>query len=78
MTAAPITPAQVAIAHVAWVAIKLTLTGAVFVGVAVLLGGVAGPGILGALAAAVLTGTGVTALVTAYAASIELDGRGST
>jgi len=73
MTAAPITPAQVAIAHVAWVAIKLTLTGAVFVVVAALVGGMAGPGIFGALAAAVLTGTAVTALVTAYAASIEVD-----
>jgi lipooligosaccharide transport system permease protein len=73
MTAGPITPAQVAVAHVLWVAIKLTLTGAVFVMVAALVGGVVGPGMLGALAAAVLTGTGVTALVTAYAASIEVD-----
>jgi lipooligosaccharide transport system permease protein len=73
MTAGPITPAQVAIGHIAWVAIKLTLTGAVFVVVAVLLGGVTGPGILGALLAAVLTGTAVTALVTAYAATVELD-----
>ena len=73
MTAGPITPAQVAVAHVVWVAIKLTLTGAVFVVVATLVGGVTGPGIIGALAAAVLTGTGVTALVTAFAASIEAD-----
>lgn len=73
MTAGPITPAQVAIAHVAWVAIKLTLSGAVFVAVAALLGGATGPGILGALAAAVLTGTGVTALVTAYSATVEVE-----
>jgi lipooligosaccharide transport system permease protein len=45
----------------------------VFVVVAALLGGVTGPGILGALAAAVLTGSAVTALVTAYAATVELD-----
>jgi lipooligosaccharide transport system permease protein len=72
MTAGPITPAQVAVAHVAWVAIKLTLTGAVFVVVAALVGGTTGPGILGALGAAVLTGTGITALVTAYSATVEL------
>jgi lipooligosaccharide transport system permease protein len=73
MTAGPITPAQVAVGHIAWVAIKLTLTGSVFVVVAALLGGVKGPGIVGALAAAVLTGSAVTALVTAYAATVELD-----
>ena len=65
-------PAQVAIGHIAWVAIKLAFTGAVFVAVAALLGGAIGPGILGALAAAVLTGAAVTALVTAYAATVEL------
>lgn len=73
MTAGPITPAQVAIGHVAWVAIKLTISGSVFVVVAALVGGVISPGILGALLAAVLTGTAVTALVTAYAATVELD-----
>jgi lipooligosaccharide transport system permease protein len=72
MTAGPISPAQVAVGHIAWVAIKLTLTGAVFVLVAVVLAGVRGPGILGALVAAVLTGTAVTALVAAYAATVEL------
>jgi lipooligosaccharide transport system permease protein len=73
MTAGPISPAQVAIGHIAWVAIKLVLTGTVFVAVAAVVGGTTGPGILGALAAAVLTGTAVTALVTAYAATVELD-----
>ena len=73
MTAGPITPAQVAIGHIAWVAIKLVLTGTVFVVVAVLVGGVTGPGILGALVAAVVTGTAVTALVTAYAATLRSD-----
>jgi len=72
MTAGPITPAQVAIGHIAWVTVKLTFTGAVFVAVAAPLGGAIGPGILGALAAAVLTGAAVTALVTAYAAKVEL------
>jgi lipooligosaccharide transport system permease protein len=43
MTAGPITPAQVAIGHIAWVTVKLTFTGAA-----------------------------VTALVTAYAAKVEL------
>lgn len=73
MTAGPITPAQVAIGHVTWVAIKLTLTGAVFIVVATLVGAVTSPGIIGALLAAVLTGTAITALVTAYSATVELD-----
>ncbi|HEY0814650.1 MAG TPA: ABC transporter permease [Pseudonocardia sp.] len=73
MTAGPITPTQVAIGHVTWVAVKLTITGSVFVVVATLVGGVTSPGIVGALLAAVLTGTAVTALVTAYAATAELD-----
>jgi lipooligosaccharide transport system permease protein len=73
MTAGPITPGQVAIGHVAWVAIKLTITGSVFVVVATLVGGVTSPGIVGALVAAVLTGTAVTALVTAYSARAQLD-----
>ena len=73
MTAGPISPAQVAIGHIAWVAIKLVLTGTVFVVVAAAVGGTTGPGIIGALLAAVLTGTAVTALVTAYAATVELD-----
>jgi lipooligosaccharide transport system permease protein len=73
MTAGPITPAQVAVGHVAWVAIKLTMTGAVFIVVATLVGGVRSPGIVIALVAAVLTGTAVAALMTAYAATVELD-----
>ncbi|HEX8520154.1 MAG TPA: ABC transporter permease, partial [Pseudonocardia sp.] len=46
MTAGPIAPAQVALGHVAWVAVKTTGTGAVCVLVVVAVGGAAGPGIV--------------------------------
>lgn len=72
-TAGPIGPGQVAAAHVAWVATKIAGTGAVFVAVVALVGGARGPGIVGALAAAVLTGAATAAAVTAYAATVETD-----
>ncbi len=73
MTAGPITAAQVAVAHVAWVATKIALTGAVFVAVVTLVGGAHGPGIVVALAATVLTGAAMAAAVTAYAATVDND-----
>jgi lipooligosaccharide transport system permease protein len=74
MTAGPISPAQVALGHLAWVALKTTGSGAIYVAVIAVVGGVTGPGIVVSLLAAVLTGAAVAALVTAFAASIENEG----
>jgi lipooligosaccharide transport system permease protein len=74
MTAGPVSPAQLAVGHIVWVAAKITGSGAVYVAVIALFGGVAGPGVLVSLAAAVLAGAAVTALVTAFAATLESEG----
>jgi lipooligosaccharide transport system permease protein len=74
MVAGPITPGQVAVAHVVWVAVKTAGTGAVYVGVIALVGGVGSPGIAVSLLAAVLTGAAVAACVTAFAATVTDEG----
>ncbi len=74
MTAGPITPGQVALGHLVWLAVKSAGAGAVFVVVIALLGGVAGPGIVVSLLAAVLTGSAVAALITAFSATVESEG----
>lgn len=74
MIASPISPAQVALGHLVWVALKTTGSGAVYVAVIALFGGVAGPGIVVALLAAVLTGAAMASLVTAFSATVENEG----
>ncbi|HZG88875.1 MAG TPA: ABC transporter permease [Pseudonocardia sp.] len=74
MTAGPISPAQVAVGHLVWLAAKTTGAGAVYLVVIGLLGGVVGPGIVVSLLVAVLTGAGVGAAITAFAATLETEG----
>jgi lipooligosaccharide transport system permease protein len=74
MVAGPIAPAQVAVAHLSWVSIKLAGSGAIYVVVIALFGGVAGPGIVVSLVAAVLTGAAVAALITAFSGTLTSEG----
>ncbi len=74
MTAGPITPGQVALGHLGWVAAKMAGSGAIYIAVIACVGGVRGPGIVVSLLAAVLTGAAVAALVTAFAATVETEG----
>jgi lipooligosaccharide transport system permease protein len=74
MTAGPVSPAQVAMGHLVWVAVKTTGSGVVYVGIIAVFGGVASPGIVVSLLAAVLTGAAVAALVTAFSATLESEG----
>ncbi len=74
MTAGPVSPAQVALGHIAWVALKTAGAGVVYVGVIAVFGGVASPGIVVSLLAAVLTGAAVAALVTAFSATLDNEG----
>ncbi|GAA4676189.1 ABC transporter permease [Pseudonocardia yuanmonensis] len=74
MAATPLTGAQIALGHLLWVAAKMTLTGAVYLVLIALFGGAASPGVLGSLAAAVLTGAAVAAPVMAFSASREDEG----
>ena len=74
ITAGPITPAQVAIGHLAWVGCKMAGSGAVYIVVIAVFGGVASPGIVVSLLAAVLTGVAVAALITAFSATVQNEG----
>jgi lipooligosaccharide transport system permease protein len=74
MIAGPITPAQVALGHLVWLAIKTAGSGAVYLLVIALVGGVAGPGVLLALVFSVLAGSAVAAAVTAFSATRENEG----
>jgi lipooligosaccharide transport system permease protein len=74
MTAGPISPAQVALGHLLWVACKMAGAGAIYIGVIAVFGGVAGPGIVVSLLVAVLTGAAVAAMVTAFSATVENEG----
>jgi lipooligosaccharide transport system permease protein len=78
VAAGPISPGQIAAGHLLWLAIRMTAAGMVYIGVIALFGGVAGPGIVVSLLAAVLAGLAVAALVTAYAATVENEGAAFT
>jgi lipooligosaccharide transport system permease protein len=74
MTAGPVSPAQVALGHLAWVAVKTAGSGLVYIGVIAVFGGVTSPGIVVSLLAAVLAGAAVAAPVTAFSATLESEG----
>lgn len=74
MSAGPLTGAQVGLGVLSWIGVKLLTAGAVYVAVIAVFGGVTGPGILGSLAAAVLTGLAVASLIMAFAATVENEG----
>jgi lipooligosaccharide transport system permease protein len=74
MTAGPVSPAQVALGHLTWVALKTAGAGAVYIGVIAVFGGVASAGIVVSLLVSVLTGAAVAAPVTAFSATLESEG----
>lgn len=74
MGAAPLTGPQIGLGHLAWIGLKMLGSGAVYVLVIALFGGVTSPGIVVSLLAAVLTGLAVASLVMAFAATVENEG----
>jgi lipooligosaccharide transport system permease protein len=74
MVAGPISPAQVAAAHLSWVSLKLAGSGAIYIAVIAAFGGVRSPGIAVSLLAAVLTGAAVASLITAFSATLTNEG----
>jgi lipooligosaccharide transport system permease protein len=74
MSAGPISPPQVALGQLTWVAAKTAGSGAVYIAVIAVFGGVASPGIVLSLLFAVLAGAAVAALVTAFSATVENEG----
>lgn len=71
VSATPITPGQLAGGQLTWIALRLTLSGVVFLLVASLFGAVRGPGALAALVFAVLCGMSFSAPLVAFAATLE-------
>jgi len=74
MTAGPVSPAQVTLGHLTWVALQTAGAGGVYAGVIALFGGGASAGIVVSLLAAVLAGAAVAAPVTAFSATLESEG----
>jgi lipooligosaccharide transport system permease protein len=74
MTAGPITPGQVAVGHLSWIVLKMTASGAMYVVVIALFGGVRSLGIVLSVLAASLAGAAVAALVMAFSATFENEG----
>jgi lipooligosaccharide transport system permease protein len=74
MVAGPISPAQVAAAHLSWVSLKLAGSGAIYIAVIAAFGGVRSPGIAVSLLAAVLAGAAVASLITAFSATLTNEG----
>ncbi|HEY2204581.1 MAG TPA: ABC transporter permease [Pseudonocardia sp.] len=74
MAAAPLTPAQIACGQLGWITTRVFTSGAVYVVVIALLGGVRGPGIVLSLLVATLCGAAFSSVTMAFAASRENDG----
>ncbi|GEL16814.1 ABC transporter permease [Pseudonocardia asaccharolytica] len=78
MAAGPLSAAQIGLGHLTWIALKMFASGAVYVIVIAVFGGVTGPGVAVSLVAATFTGTAVAALVMAFAATVENEGSAFT
>lgn len=74
MTASPVSPAQVALGHLSWTVVKMTASGAIYVAVIAVFGGVRSPGIVVSLLAASLTGAVMASLIMAFSATVKNEG----
>jgi len=78
MAATPITPRDIALGSLAWVAARLTLTSAIFTVVIVFFGAYESPLVILCVPAAVLTGMAFAAPITAYSATQKNPNRFAT
>lgn len=74
MAATPLTPGQIAVGHLSWTVVKMTGTGAIYLAVIALFGGVRSPWVLVSLLAASLTGAAVASVVMAFSSTVENEG----
>jgi lipooligosaccharide transport system permease protein len=74
ITATPVSPAQVVAGHLSWLSAHTAGSGAVYVAVIAVFGGIRSPGIVLSLLAAVLAGAAVAAPVTAFTAGVQDEG----
>ena len=78
MAATPITPRDIALGSLAWIAARLTLTSAIFTVVIVVFGAYESPLVILCVPAAVLTGMAFAAPITAYSATQKNPNRFAT
>ncbi|MGI8814810.1 MAG: ABC transporter permease [Pseudonocardia sp.] len=74
MAASPLTPGQIAVGHLCWIGARMLSSGAVYVLVIGLLGGMAGGGIVLSLLCATLCGLTFACLVMTFAAVVRNEG----
>jgi lipooligosaccharide transport system permease protein len=74
VAATPVTPRQLADGQLAWIALRLAISGAVYLLVVVLFGAVRGPGVLASLIFAVLCGMAFSAPLVAFSATLNKEG----
>jgi lipooligosaccharide transport system permease protein len=75
MAATPVTPVQIALGQLLWIAMRITFSGIVFVIVAAALGAVHSPAVLLSLVFAVLAGMAFTGPMVAYSATLDSEGQ---
>lgn len=78
VAATPVMPGQLAGGQLTWIALRLTLSGAVYLLVVVLFGAMHGPGVLASLVFAVLSGMAFSAPLVAFSAAQENEGTAFT
>jgi lipooligosaccharide transport system permease protein len=74
ITATPITPGQLAVGQLTWIALRLSMSGGAYLLVIMLFGAVRGPGVLAAWVFAVLCGMAFSAPLVAFSAAQEQEG----
>lgn len=74
VTATPITPGQLAVGQLTWIALRLIMSGGAYLLMIMLFGAVRGPGVLAAWVFAVLCGMAFSALLVAFSAAQEQEG----
>ena len=74
ITATPITPGQLAVGQLTWIALRLIMSGGAYLLVIMLFGAVRGPGVLAAWGFAVLCGMAFSAPLVAFSAAQEQEG----
>ncbi|WP_214369234.1 ABC transporter permease [Pseudonocardia sp. H11422] len=74
MAATPLTGAQIATGHLGWIGAKMFASGAIYVAVIAVFGGVRSAGIVASLLVATLAGLAMASLVMAFAATVQNEG----
>jgi lipooligosaccharide transport system permease protein len=75
IAASPITPAQIFAGHMAWVGLRLAVSGIAYLAIAAALGALTGFGVFGSLLVSILAGLSLAAPIAAYSATLRTEGQ---